>query len=291
MLFAFTDAAGLPSGTTLAPHLTLLAPLMRDPVKPSLPEQTKRTSPRRFGTPPLTPPMRQVPAAPAIAAPVVEIADSFLPEIPRTPVPAPENAIPVVPMPASATKSVMKESGFDRLDAVPTPISREKTATVGAFESPKSASTQQASTQQATTKPVRASSFTSANVLSDVSPTNAAQRLQVASGFGDTTIEKISKARTQTVADRFAPVEILIKPKPAYPEEAREKKIEGEVLIEMEFSASGEAHVLRLVRGLGYGLDESALAAARGIRFRPATRDGLLVDSAAVVHILFQLAQ
>jgi TonB family protein len=113
----------------------------------------------------------------------------------------------------------------------------------------------------------------------------------VASGFGDTTIEKISKARTQTVADRFAPVEILIKPKPAYPEEAREKKIEGEVLIEMEFSASGEAHVLRLVRGLGYGLDESALAAARGIRFRPATRDGLLVDSAAVVHILFQLAQ
>ncbi len=280
MLFAFTDAAGLPSGTTLAPHLTLLAPLMRDPVKPSLPEQTKRTSPRRFGTPPLTPPMRQVPAAPAIAAPVVEIADSFLPEIPRTPVPAPENAIPVVPMPASATKSVMKESGFDRLDAVPTPISREKTATVGAFESPKSASTQQASTQQATTKPVRASSFTS-----------AAQRLQVASGFGDTTIEKISKARTQTVADRFAPVEILIKPKPAYPEEAREKKIEGEVLIEMEFSASGEAHVLRLVRGLGYGLDESALAAARGIRFRPATRDGLLVDSAAVVHILFQLAQ
>ena len=58
----------------------------------------------------------------------------------------------------------------------------------------------------------------------------------------------------------------------------------------MQFSASGEARVVRVVRGLGHGLDETALEAARGIHFRPATRDGEAVDSAAIVHIVFQLA-
>lgn len=87
------------------------------------------------------------------------------------------------------------------------------------------------------------------------------------------------------------PVEIVFKPKPLYTDEARAKKIEGEVMLAMQFSASGEARVERVMRGLGYGLDETAVAAARGIRFRPAMRDGGPVDSAAVVHIVFQLAQ
>jgi len=44
------------------------------------------------------------------------------------------------------------------------------------------------------------------------------------------------------------------------------------------------------VRGLGHGLDESALRAAQQIKFKPAQRDGRPVDSSATVHILFQLA-
>jgi TonB family protein len=88
----------------------------------------------------------------------------------------------------------------------------------------------------------------------------------------------------------LTPVEIISKPRPAYTDEARAKRIEGEVLLEMQFSATGEARVLRIVRGLGHGLDETALAAANGIKFRPATRDGAAVDSAAIVHIVFQLA-
>ncbi len=109
--------------------------------------------------------------------------------------------------------------------------------------------------------------------------------------FGDTTVEKGVAIQRRTAAAAFTPVEILSKPRPAYTEEARVKKIEGEVLLSMQFSASGEARVERVMRGLGYGLDETAMTAARGIRFRPATRDGGAVDSDAVVHILFQLAQ
>ncbi len=67
-------------------------------------------------------------------------------------------------------------------------------------------------------------------------------------------------------------------------------KVEGEVLLDMEFSASGQARVVRVVHGLGHGLDENAIAAALGIRFRPATRDSSAVDASVVVHIVFQLA-
>jgi TonB family protein len=48
--------------------------------------------------------------------------------------------------------------------------------------------------------------------------------------------------------------------------------------------------VNRVVRGLGHGLDEAAIAAANKMRFKPALRNGQAVDSTAVVHVVFQLA-
>jgi TonB family protein len=109
--------------------------------------------------------------------------------------------------------------------------------------------------------------------------------------FGDVTVEKGAAPSAKAVSfGTLTPVEILLKPRPDYTAEARAKKLEGEVLLEMLFAASGEARVLRVIRGLGSGLDESAIAAARGIRFRPAAHDGVAVDCSAVVHILFQLA-
>jgi TonB family protein len=86
------------------------------------------------------------------------------------------------------------------------------------------------------------------------------------------------------------PVDILSKPRPAYTAEARALGVEGEVLVEVVFESGATVRVVRLVKGLGSGLDENALAAAREIRFRPARRAGIATDSTAIVHILFQLA-
>jgi TonB family protein len=86
------------------------------------------------------------------------------------------------------------------------------------------------------------------------------------------------------------PIEITYKPQPVYTDEARSLKLEGEVLLEVMFSANGSLHVNRVVRGLGHGLDESAIAAANKMRFKPALRMGQPMDSTAVVHVLFQLA-
>ncbi len=86
------------------------------------------------------------------------------------------------------------------------------------------------------------------------------------------------------------PVEITFKPQPVYTNEARGLKLEGEVLLEVMFSAGGTLHVNRVVRGLGHGLDEAAIAAANQMRFKPALRMGQPVDSTAIVHVTFQMA-
>jgi TonB family protein len=84
-------------------------------------------------------------------------------------------------------------------------------------------------------------------------------------------------------------IEILEKPRPEYTDEARRLHIEGDVLIQALFAASGQVRVLRIVRGLGHGLDENAVTAAGGIRFRPAMQGGQATDTVVVLRIQFQL--
>jgi len=110
-------------------------------------------------------------------------------------------------------------------------------------------------------------------------------------GFGQEQVvrqgPKLAQAETGPAT---TPVEITYKPNPIYTQEARDLKLEGEVLLEVSFSANGTLHVNRVVRGLGHGLDEAAIAAANKIRFKPALRYGQPVDSTAVVHVMFQMA-
>lgn len=86
------------------------------------------------------------------------------------------------------------------------------------------------------------------------------------------------------------PVEVTYKPNPVYTEEARQLKLEGEVLLEVMFGANGQLHVNRVVRGIGHGLDEAAVVAASKMKFKPAMRNGQPTDSTAIVHVVFQLA-
>ena len=99
-----------------------------------------------------------------------------------------------------------------------------------------------------------------------------------------------SKRQVSTAASKDTPVSLLSKPTPAYTAEARQKKIDGDVELDVEFTASGQIHVLRVVQGLGYGLDEAAVTAAQQIRFNPARRDGQPVDSHGRLRIVFRLS-
>jgi TonB family protein len=111
-------------------------------------------------------------------------------------------------------------------------------------------------------------------------------------GFGDADVpvEEPVRVKAANAAAKTLPAEILSKPTPAYSEEARKLHLEGEVLLEVVLEASGQLRVVRVVRGLGHGLDENAIRAAEQIRFKPAVQNGQPTDSTALLHIIFQLA-
>ncbi len=108
-------------------------------------------------------------------------------------------------------------------------------------------------------------------------------------GFGGQQVAQASQHLSDT-GPATTPVQILYKPNPAYTPEARQLQLQGEVLLEVMFGANGQLQVNKVVRGLGHGLDEAAVAAANKMRFKPALRNGSAVDSTAIVHVVFQLA-
>lgn len=113
------------------------------------------------------------------------------------------------------------------------------------------------------------------------------------SGFGDSDIPApltTHSQASQSAMVHAVPAEIISKPTPTYTPEARNLHIEGEVLLEVTLQASGNLRVLRVVQGLGHGLDDNAVRAAEQIHFKPAMRNGQPADSTVVLHIIFQLA-
>ncbi len=112
-----------------------------------------------------------------------------------------------------------------------------------------------------------------------------------AGGFSDAAVTaEAPKPKQAEAVAAVQPVEILAKPKPQYTEEARKLGLEGEVLVQVVFPAAGPVQVVRVIKGLGHGLDEAAIHAAEQIRFKPAQQDGKPVDFPATVHIVFQIA-
>ena len=80
--------------------------------------------------------------------------------------------------------------------------------------------------------------------------------------------------------------------RPVYPEEALSAGLEGLVVLEAIVDEQGRVgHDIKVVRRLGHGFDEAAVAAVRQWRFRPATRDGKPIKVRRIFPILFQLQQ
>lgn len=93
-----------------------------------------------------------------------------------------------------------------------------------------------------------------------------------------------------TAVPRATGLEVLSKPPVQYTSEARQLRVEGDVVLRVTFTAAGQVVIRGVIRGLGHGLDEEALRVARQIRFSPATENGLAVDMTTTITITFQLA-
>ena len=94
----------------------------------------------------------------------------------------------------------------------------------------------------------------------------------------------------QTASVSATSVEVLSRQAPQYTAEARQMKVQGEVVLRVTFTAQGRVQVQGVVHGLGHGLDEEARRVAQSIRFRPATRNGQPIDTTTNITISFQLA-
>ena len=107
-------------------------------------------------------------------------------------------------------------------------------------------------------------------------------------------IPKMEKAAVATPAvdavPHFTQLEVISKPSVQYTAEARQLRVQGDVVLRVTFTADGQVIIQGLVHGLGHGLDEEARKVAQQIRFRPATKNGQPVDLTTNITITFQLA-
>jgi protein TonB len=78
-------------------------------------------------------------------------------------------------------------------------------------------------------------------------------------------------------------------PDPEYTEEARRAKIQGTCILWLIVDAEGRPRDIRVVRGLGYGLDAKALESVKQWRFEPAKKDGQPVNVQVSVEVGFRL--
>jgi TonB family protein len=175
--------------------------------------------------------------------------------------------------------------GFgDPYGATPAPNAKPEIAPtkVGAFDAPNGAS------GHSQIGEVKQGVFGSAGRAD--SNTHTGSNAVKTSGFDNSTIAQVRKKTTdQSGTQTFTPVEVLSKPRPAYTAEARNLRLEGHVSLEVVFLSTGSVRVVRVLHGLGHGLDEAAEQAAMRVRFKPAMRGGMPVDTNATIDITFEL--
>ena len=248
---------------------------------PAIPEMTLPPPPKAAPKPMPKPKPRELPRVEAPAPPVAEAPKPPPPPVPAAPEPAPVVKVqPPRPRPEVKTglldeapsgpaiavshnsHSAVIAGGFDGEAGAPSSSPRPGRITQVAFDDPRGASR----------KP-RAE----AAVVSEA-------------GFGAEAAAPRKRAAESSASSAETDVEILTKPKPVYTDEARALKLEGDVVLDVVFEASGILRVIGLVQGLGHGLDEAAIVAAKKIQFTPARRDGNAVDHAAKLRVVFRLA-
>ena len=83
--------------------------------------------------------------------------------------------------------------------------------------------------------------------------------------------------------------ELLFKVEPEFSEEARKAKVAGNVLVGIWVDTNGNPTHVRVLRGVGMGLDEKAIEAVRQYRFKPGMENGRPVVTEVNIEVNFQI--
>lgn len=104
----------------------------------------------------------------------------------------------------------------------------------------------------------------------------------------DTSLESAEGPRPYGAYSAIAPIP-ADRPDPDYTAEARHKGIHGTVILRIIVDATGKVSSVRLVKSIGFGLDEKAIEAVSKWRYKPATRSGKPVAVRMTVETSFRL--
>ncbi len=88
---------------------------------------------------------------------------------------------------------------------------------------------------------------------------------------------------------RVSPPRIRFKVEPKYSKEASAARLVGTVLLSVMVGTDGMARDFKVLRSVGLGLDENAIAAVAAWVFEPGTKDGEPVDVKAQIEVNFRL--
>jgi len=130
----------------------------------------------------------------------------------------------------------------------------------------------------------------SAGVKGNAISAPAANTGRVASVGIATAPTAVAQAPRTTIGPPPTDLVVIYKGQPQYTSEARQLRVQGDVILRVTFVANGHVVVQGVVHGLGHGLDEEARRVAQQIRFHPPTRNGQAVDITTNITITFQLA-
>lgn len=275
--------------------LVVVAAQFRQPAKPQRPRERSRLvfTLSAADLVKLPPPAVMTPRPPVLPTPAQPPREPARAEAPKPPVAEPVAAKPVEMPPLVPAAARVVEPPPERPEV-------QRPPETGLFERTRAANTNQAagtvitggfSNTASAPRGAAAGAVSTGGFGTTVASPRAAGPAGEAQAAG---FDRRASAPAQPVAAATAPVrrpvEITFKPTPEYTDDARSARVEGTVSLELEFTAAGDVRILRVVRGLGHGLDEAAQRAALRIRFNPAQSDGGPVDSRATVHITFRLS-
>jgi periplasmic protein TonB len=91
------------------------------------------------------------------------------------------------------------------------------------------------------------------------------------------------------VGGGVSPPTVVSRVEPQYSEEARKARFQGTVILEAIVRRDGTVDIQRVVRSLGFGLDENAIQALKQWHFRPGMRNGVPVDVSLNIEVNFNL--
>jgi len=99
----------------------------------------------------------------------------------------------------------------------------------------------------------------------------------------------VRSAPRQATATDVIPAKIFSKTEPVYSEEARKAKYQGTVVLYVTVGTDGRVSAVRVLKSLGLGLDEQAIACVKQWVFEPGSKNGQPVVTEATLEVNFRL--